>query len=176
MKKAVRLPASRVQITKPVRAVAYGAKIQPFDSVKFLDTRALSRARRATIEIGTVETRKGSVTVVAQIRDGAIVALAPKGCEGCLSRKKGKRLDKSTVKAMARAFEQAGLKRLAGPRLPIKVSPTAVARISLGRIIIIDIDIHWFDICFTYIATDGSICVWCLFGPSFCVDAISGAG
>lgn len=175
MKKAGRLPARRIQITKPFRAVAYRAKVQPFDSLKFLDMRALSRARRATVEIGTVETRKGPVTVVAHIRNGSIVALAPKGCAGCLPRK-GKKPDKSKVKAVARALEHAGLKRLGGTRLPIAIKPgTSSARMALGCIIV-DIDIHWFDICITWISSDGSICIWCLFAPSVCVDAISGAG
>ena len=176
MKKAGRLPARRVQITKPFRAVAYRAKVRPFDAVKFLDMRALSRARRAAIEIGTVETRKGSVTIVAHIRNGAIVALAPKGCAGCLPRK-GKKPGRSDVKAAVRALDRAGLKRLGGPRLPIKITRnTSSARMAALGCIIVDIDIHWFDLCVTWISSDGSICIWCVFAPSVCVDAISGAG
>src|SRR5688500_15069193 len=108
MKQADRLPARRVQITKPFRAVAYRVRVQLFDSVKFLDMRALSRARRAAVELGTVETRKGAVTVVAHIRNGAIVALAPKGCAGC-TRRKGKQPRVADAKALVRALDRAGL-------------------------------------------------------------------
>jgi hypothetical protein len=176
MKKAGSLPTRRVRITKPVAAVAYRAKLQPFDSVKFLDMAALSRARRAVVEIGTVETPKGSMTVVAHIRNGSIVGLAPKGCDGCFPRK-GKKPAASKLKEMVKALDRAGLAGLGGPRLPIKIEPTATpARLALRSIIIIDIDIHWFDICVTWISTDGSICIFCLFGPFVCVDTISGAG
>jgi hypothetical protein len=173
MKKAGRLPSPRVEITKPVRAVAYRAKVQPFDSVKFLDMRALSRARRATVEIGTVETRKGSVTVVAHIRNGSIVGLAPKDCAGCLPRR-GKKLDRSKFKAVMRALDRAGLGKLGGPVLPIKVTPTASLSRMVSGFIITDIDIHFFDICITWRLADGTICTICIFGRSFCVDAISG--
>jgi hypothetical protein len=166
----------RVRITKPVQAVAYRAKLQPFDSVKFLDMRALSRARRAVVEIGTVETPKGSMTVVAHIRNGSIVGLAPKGCDGCFPRK-GKKPNRSKLKEMVHALDRAGLTGLGGPRLPIPIGPTTTsARLAFGSIILIRIDIGWFDICITWISIDGSICMFCLFGPFVCVDVITGAG
>jgi hypothetical protein len=165
----------KVQIKKPLRITAYATKVNVFDSLKYLDLRALSKVRRAVIEIGTAETRKGTLTVVAHVRKGAIVALAPKGCADCFS-KKGKKPSKATFKAALHALDRAGIRKLGGPVLPMPVgNNTAALRVRLGRIIITDIDFHWFDVCISYIAADGSICVWCLFGPSFCVDAISGA-
>jgi hypothetical protein len=165
----------RIRVTKPLRAVAYRAKVQTFDSLKYLDLRALSRARKATVEVGTAETRKGRITVVAHIRNGNIVAMAPKGCADCF-KKKGKEPKKRVIKETIAALQRAGLQKLGGPRLPAPVgNSTAAFRIRVGSIIIIDIDIHWFDICITWIAGDGSICIWCLFGPSVCVDVITGA-
>jgi hypothetical protein len=169
------LPSRCVEISKPVRAVAYRAKVQPFDSVKFLDMRALSRARRATVEIGTVETKKGAVTIAANIRNGSIVSLAPKGCAGCLPRK-GKKLNKSKAKAVLRALDSAGLRKLGGASLPIKLRPgVSLARRNFG-LVIINIDIHWFDLCITWKRADGTICIFCIFGAFTCVDVITGAG
>jgi len=175
MKKAFKMPAKRVTIAKPFRAVAYLAKVHPFDSVNYLDMGALSRAKRATVEIGTAETHAGSITVVAHIRDGAIVALAPKGCADCHKRK-GKKPGKAQLKSALHAFARADIQRLGGPTLPMPITPTTTAaRLRIGSIVIISIDVFWFDICITFIAADGSICFWCLFGPSVCVDVITGA-
>jgi hypothetical protein len=165
----------RVRITKPLRITAYKVKVQLFDSLKYLDLRALSKVGRGVVEIGTAETRKGTITVVAHVRKGAIVALAPKGCADCF-KKKGKKPSMTKLRAALHALDRAGLTKLGGPVLPMPVgNSTAALRIRLGSIIITDIDFHWFDVCISYIATDGSICVWCLFGPSYCVDVITGA-
>jgi len=175
MKKAFKMPAKRVTITKPFRAVAYLAKVHSFESVNYLDMGALSRAKHAIVEIGTAETHAGSITVVAHIRDGAIVALAPKGCADCHERK-GKKPGKALLKSASHAFARAGIGRLGGPKLPIPITPTTtVAALKIGSITITSIDVHWFDICIYYTTDDGSFCYWCLFGGSGCVDAISGA-
>ncbi len=166
----------RVRVVKPLRATAYKVKVSLFDSLKYLDLRALSKVDRAAVEIGTAETRKGTLTVVAHIRKGKIVALAPKGCADCFS-KKGKKPSMSSFRAALHALDKAGIKKLGGPVLPMPIgNSTSALRIRLGSIVVIDIDFHWFDVCITYIAGDGSICIWCLFGPSVCVDAITGAG
>src|SRR6185503_17324054 len=42
-------------IDGPPRTRVYRAAFRPFESTKYLDTRALAKVRKATIEIGTLE-------------------------------------------------------------------------------------------------------------------------
>jgi hypothetical protein len=63
----------------------YRAAFRPFESTKYLDTRALARVRKATIEIGTLEVTGLSFTVAAEIRKGMITRVQPVACAGCPS-------------------------------------------------------------------------------------------
>ena len=69
-------------ITGPPRTRVYRAAFRPFESTKYLDTRALAKVRKATIEIGTLEVPGRSFPVAAEIRKGMITRLQPVACAG----------------------------------------------------------------------------------------------
>jgi len=164
---ATRKPATLkplLRLRKPVKATVYRAKVRQYDSVKFLDVKALARARRALIEIGSIDTPSGSATVVAEIRNGQVVGLRPKECANCKPRRKKLSLDQ--VKQL---IEQVNVRN--GVTLPLPVAKTfgpMGLRIPIGPIVII-IGEPDFGLCIEITKADGTVCWWCLWDPNGCM-------
>lgn len=155
-------PLSRVR--KPVKAAAYRTKLKPFDSLAYLDLRALARAGRARVEIGTVATPAGSATVIADVRAGEVIGLRLKGC-GAASAKRRK-LGKEVVKGV-----MSQIKVDSDVKLPMPVTRMfgrMGLRIPIGPIIIV-IGEPDMTFCIEWTRPDGTICWWCLFDASGCM-------
>src|SRR5271165_572618 len=73
------------------RVEIHRAKFHPFESMKYLHAAALKKAAKANIEVGRVEGGGVEVTVVAELRHGAITKIRLLGCKGCTEKStKGK--------------------------------------------------------------------------------------
>lgn len=155
-----------LRITKPVKAVVYRAKVKPYGSLKYLDLRALARARKAEVEIGVLETPAGSPTVVAEIKNGQVVRFGPKECSNCL-----KNHGKVKLAKLREVIAQTGRLK-GGVTLPIPVARTFGStglRIPIGPIVIV-IGEPDETFCIEWTTTDGTICWWCLFDQSGCMS------
>lgn len=154
-----------LRVRKPLKAAAYRTVLTPFDSLEFLDRRALGRAARALVEIGTIATPVGSATVVADIRDGEVVGLRLKDCPACPTKKRSK-LAKDDVKKVMSAMRIDD-----GVKLPMPVTKMfgrAGLRIPIGPIIVV-IGEPDMTFCIEWTRADGTICWWCLFDASGCM-------
>ena len=153
------------RIRKPVKAVVYRARVKQFDTLKYLAVRALARARRARVEVGVVETPAGGATVVASIRDGKVVGLAPKDCANCKRRGRG-----PSNKRIKDVLAQAQVK--GGVALPMPVDKmfrrNVGLRIPIGPIVIV-IGEPDETFCIEWTTEDGTLCWWCLFDASGCM-------
>jgi hypothetical protein len=143
-------------IDKPIKTKAYRAKFRPLETTKFLDGKALRKAKKATLEVGTMEIAGVSKSVAAEIRNGMVVALKPMACEGCDSKrshgarkKSGGAVFKKTMHLVATALKDRGISPPALP-MPIKVSARLGFEIPIGPIIIVigDPGDGSFDLCF----------------------------
>lgn len=156
-------PKPLIRVRKPVKAAAYRARVKPFDSLRFLDVRALARAARARVEIGTIETPAGSATVVAEIRRGQVVGLKARACTN------GKRVRRVSDAKMKQVVAQVGAP--GGVTLPVPVArmfgPMGL-RIPIGPIVIV-IGEPDMTFCIEWTREDGTICWWCLFDASGCM-------
>ncbi|ULA63545.1 MAG: hypothetical protein LZF86_110243 [Nitrospira sp.] len=153
-----------LRLSKPVKATVYRAKVRQYDSVKFLDVKALARARRAQIEIGSITTPSGSATIVAEIRNGQVVGLRPKECANCKPRRK--KLSLGQVKELIAQIKVKG-----GVTLPLPVTKTfgpMGLRIPIGPIVIV-IGEPGSGLCIEITKADGTICWWCLWDPNGCM-------
>lgn len=163
-----------VEIKKPLRARVYRAKFRPLETTKFLDVKALRKARKATLEVGTVDVAGTSVAIAADIRNGKIVALKPVTCKGCDAKPSMQGRRKINRAALRKTMQLAGAalkKRGVTPPpmpMPIRVSARLGFEIPLGPIIII-IGPDGVDICFQ-IWIGNRLCWWCLFSPNGCID------
>lgn len=164
-----------LEIRRPVRIRAYRGKFSPFESTKYLDSKALKRAKKATIECGTVEAAGLKQTVVAEIRNGKLVGLKPIACEGCGPKSsQAKRLNRAEVKkAMQQVRSQLADRGIdVRPRpTALRISPRLGFQIPIGPIIIIIGDPApggIFDLCFEWWSGD-TLCWWCLIGASGCI-------
>src|SRR5262245_50314019 len=106
-------------IRRPVRARIYRGKFRPFASLKYLDLRALRRASKATLELGTVEAPGVSVTLVADVRKGMITRVRPLPCVGCKRRPLGKTKLKQMLTEVTKRVEALGQPQ---PRLPMALN------------------------------------------------------
>ena len=164
-----------LEVRRPVRIRAYRGKFTPFESTRYLDAKALKRARKATIECGTIEAGGFKQTVSAVIQNGRLVALKPIGCEGCgpNARKPKKLASAELKKVMADVRRQLTDRGLdVRPRsATLRISPRLGFQIPIGPIIIIIGDPApggIFDVCFEW--WDGNtLCWWCLIGASGCI-------
>src|SRR5687767_7934865 len=95
-----------LQLESPLRAKVYRATFRAYDVTRFLDEKALPRAKRLTLECGTLQAGGRSVPVVAQIERGKIVAIEPVACEGCEPREstKGRKLGKANLRRVQRSI------------------------------------------------------------------------
>lgn len=153
-----------LRVRKPLKAAVYRTKLKPLDSLEFLDLRALGRAARARIELGTIATPVGSATVVANIRDGQVVGLRLKDCPSCPPKRS--KLEKEDVKkVMSQVRVDAGVK------LPMPVARMfgrTGLRIPMGPIVIV-IGEPDMTFCIEWTGPNGTICWWCLFDASGCM-------
>jgi hypothetical protein len=150
-------------------AKIYRSKFKAFESTRYLDVKALKKARKVTVEIGSVEGGGVSVTLAAEIRNGIITKLKPVSCPGC--EKPAPKKKRSTEES--KAFHLKLVKRLREIGIPPPIVPKPLRSIEdLSDIDIGPITIFpdgRFDICITIIETDGTECMYCLFGPSSCM-------
>jgi hypothetical protein len=85
-------------IRSPVRAKGYRSNFKPFETTRFLDSSKLAKLRRHSLEVGTLEAAGQDATVVAEIRNGAVIGLTLRRCAGCPRMRK--RVDKRTLLAV----------------------------------------------------------------------------
>lgn len=157
-----------LRIRKPLKAVVYRAKVKPFESVKYLDVRALARASRALVEIGVIETPAGSATVIADIRRGQVVGLRPGELPGSRTGKR-KPSGNKLKQVIAQANMKGGVR--GGVTFPIPVARMFGGmglRIPIGPIVIV-IGEPDMTFCIEWTRPDGTICWWCLFDASGCM-------
>lgn len=170
--------APLLKLSGPTRVTAHRARFTPYASTRFLDAKALSRARSATIEVGTLEAAGAKVTVAAEIRGGRVVALKPIGCENCgpKGRAPAKGPHARALKAASAAIAERGLVE-PFESFPVKISSRAGFQIPIwpgrhGPIIIIVGDPNGtgtFDFCVQWSTSSSEICWWCLIGESGCM-------
>ncbi len=72
-----------VTLQGAIEARVYRPVFRSFESTKYLDVAALSKVRKATIEIGTIEAPGVSWIVTAEIREGQVVKVVPTSCASC---------------------------------------------------------------------------------------------
>lgn len=162
-----------VEIKTPLRAKVYRGKFRPFESTKFLDSKALRAVKQVTIEVGTIEFAGTSHTISAEIRKGMVVALKPVACNGCdpkKSRRVGNAALKKTIQLVGQKLRDGGISPPAMP-IPLKVSARLGFEIPFGPIIIIigDPGDGGFDLCFQ-IWIGNKLCWWCLLSPNGCIE------
>jgi hypothetical protein len=86
-------------IRRPVRAKGYRSRFKPFETTRFLDASKLAKLRKQSLEVGILEAAGQSATVVAEIRQGAVIGLSLRGCVGC-GRPAKNRIDRKTLLAI----------------------------------------------------------------------------
>ena len=123
--------------------------------MKYLDTAALRKVSRATIEIGTLEAPGVSCTLSAEIRKGMITRLVPLPCAGCTRRPASKRRLKKILTAVTTRIEALGLPQL---RLPVPLAESGTWGTTIGPIVIV-ID-------------EGIPCVWIYIGDTVCIFCV----
>src|ERR1700734_2074907 len=98
------------------------SKFVPFESTKYLDLKALKKAKKALIEIGTVEAAGRRATVVAEIRKGFITKLRPVSCPNCDEKSPKKTAANASSKKLAgEIFQKLGELGTPVTKLPIPV-------------------------------------------------------
>jgi len=142
-------------IREPFRARIYRGKFRPFESTRYLDTAALRRVTRATIEIGTLEAPGVSCTLAAEVRKGMITRLTPLPCAGCTRRRAGKGKLRRILTEATRRIEALGQRQL---RLPMRLPASGTWGTTIGPIVIV-ID-------------DGIPCIWVYIGDTVCVFCV----
>jgi hypothetical protein len=123
-------------IAGPRRVRVYRAAFRPFESTKYLNTRALAKARKATIEIGTLEVPGLGVPVAAEVRKDMITRLQPVACPGCPSGKVRAGRLKTVLTEVTRRIEAAQEPYPKFP-MPLAISRRTGASIKIGPIVII---------------------------------------
>ena len=141
-------------IDGPRRIRVYRAAFRPFQSTKYLDTRALKKVRKATIEIGTLEVTGLSFPVAAEIRKGMITRLQPVACAGCPSGRLSAANLRKILTAVTPRVEAAGEPYLKFP-MPLAISRRTGASIKIGPIVII--------------VDEAAPCIWIWVGSRYCL-------
>src|SRR6476660_8282147 len=85
-------------IDGPIKAKAYRSNFKPFETLRFLDTKKLKKARAQWLEIGTIEAGGRSATLVGKIEKGELTRLRLQGCVGCEQTGKKSRRRKGKIK------------------------------------------------------------------------------
>ncbi len=161
------------EIRSPLRARVYRAKFRAFEATKFLDAKALKRAKRVTIEVGNLEVAGMTQAISAEIRSGMVVALKPVECAGCgpqNAKKAGSASFKKMIQLVSTALKDRGISPTPLP-MPIKISSRQGFQIPIGPIIIVigDPGDGGFDFCIQ-VWIGNRFCWWCLFSPTGCID------
>ena len=154
-----------------VKAEVHKAKFRAFATTRYLDIEALKKAKKAVIEIGSVEASGVTATIAAEIRNGAITRIKPVACQSCAKREAEAKGSKAELKKVV--LEALKRVRDSGQRLvkmPIAIMSARSFDIPIGPIII---TIGWPpDICIVVQEPDGEICWYCLTTPDGCVGPI----
>jgi hypothetical protein len=171
MKSRIQKPLAT--ISSPVTAKLYRGKFHAFESLKYLNFAALKAAKKAFIEIGSVEAAGVKVTVAAEIRNGLITEIRPLGCAECTKHWEKDKHSKATLKKLG----QAAFEKTRGLDEPTVQLPMAVEElegdddgpivIDIGPIVI-TIGEGVSDICISVDQPDGGWCLYCLFGGNAC--------
>ena len=136
------------------RIRVYRGAFRPFQSTKYLDSRALKKVRKATIEIGTLEVTGLSFPVAAEIRKGMITRLQPVACAGCPSGRLSAARMKKILAEVTRRVEAAREPYLKLP-IPLAISRRIGASIKIGPIVII--------------VDEAAPCIWIWVGSRYCL-------
>ena len=146
-----------------VSAKIYRGRFRMAEHMRYLDIKALNRAKKAVIEIGSVHAASVSVPLVAEVQKGMIVKLRPLHCTGCkpsTSKSGGRTEIQRAAKAALQKVRDQGLHSV---RLPM-----SIARLRGGFGITITI-IDDFEFCIVIEFDDGRICFFCTQTGSFCI-------
>jgi hypothetical protein len=168
MKKTSQAPLFK--IGKRVRAKVYKARFRPFKATRYLNIAALKKAKKAIIEIGSIEAPGVTATLAAEIHNGAITRIRPVTCRNCAKEKAQVKSHRAELKKVCLE----ALKRVRDRSLPVVRLPIPITRariwIPIGPIIVV---IGWPpDICIVVSQPDGSDCIYCIFLPTICVGPI----
>ena len=149
------------------RIEIHRGSFEPFEAMKYLNLAALKKAGKARIEIGRVKAAGLAATIAAEVERGKITKLVPLECRGCGEdgKGKGRKLSAKTKREIVTRIKESGLPPL---KLPMGVS--ALDRsIVIGPVII---ETWPPDICIVIDQPDGSWCIYCLFGPNWCIGPV----
>ncbi len=183
---AARPEKALFELRTPLRARIYRARFRPFATTRYLDRRALATAKRATIECGTLAVAGRTLTISAEVRAGMIVRLKPSTCEGCGLRPSRSRRMAAQQKEVARLVaEGLASRHVSLPTFPIRLATSGRDRslatserdrdpiniILFGGALVIVIIFCGEEACNACISVaqqDGSRCVHCIYGDSYC--------
>ena len=152
-----------LRLRTPVNLAVYRAELEPFDSLRYLDLVKLAKAPRATVELGVVRTPAGTDTLVAEVRRGEIVGLAPQNCSGCSG--EGELPEERMRDALTRVVSKLGPKE--GVTLPMPISKVLGPRglrAPLRPLIINVVTERLKSCCVEYTTRDGWHCMRCYTG------------
>jgi hypothetical protein len=156
-----------------VNLAVYRAQVEPFHALRYLDLGKLAKALRATVDLGVVRTPAGTDTVVAELRRGEIVGLAPQHCSGCSGN--GKLSDNRMRDALTRVRSQLGPKEGVTLPMPItKVLGPRGLRVPLRPLIIKVVTEQRASCCIEWTTKDGWSCIRCYTGKGHWIELCVG--
>jgi hypothetical protein len=176
--------SSKSKTQKPLATIGsnptveiHRAKFHPFESTKYLHAAALKKTAKANIEVGRVEGGGVEVTVVAELRHGAITKIRPLGCKGCTEKSTEARKGGQRTKVASKKLLRETLSRIRQLGLPVVKVPVPIAGadldIPIGPVIIIIGGPSGIDFCISYTDDDGFYCLACLFSSvTLCVGPV----
>jgi hypothetical protein len=139
----------------PPKIKIYRATFRPFDTTKYLDTRALAKVGKATIEVGTLEVPGHRVPIAAEVRRGRITALRPAAGLVCPGRRKASAASlKRMLYAVTREVESRGVPYL---RLPMPLAVSRRAGLTIGPIVIV------------IVVEEDAPCIWIWVNSRYCL-------
>jgi hypothetical protein len=144
-----------VRIGGPPKIEIFRAAFRPFATTKYLDTRALAKVGKATIEVGTLEVPGHRVPIAAEVRRGRITALRPAVGLVCPDRRRASAASlKRTLDAVTREVESRGLPYL---RLPMPLAVSRRAGLTIGPIVIV------------VVVEEDAPCIWIWVNSRYCL-------
>jgi len=108
-------------INRPVKAKVYRSNFKPFETLRFVDTKKLKKARGQWLEIGTIEAVGRSATLVGKIEKGELTRLKLQGCAEChqKSKRRTAKIDEKVFLAIRDRLEDVRAGKIRLPqRLP----------------------------------------------------------
>ena len=147
-----------------VSAKIYRGRFRLAEHMRYLDIKALNRAKKAVIEIGSVHAASVSVPLVAEVQKGMIVKLRPLHCTGCKpsTRKSAGRVE--IQRAAKAALQKVRDQGLHSARLPMSMARLRGGLFGITITILID-----YEVCIIIEFDDGEICYFCTQTGSFCI-------